>query len=124
MSVFVFENYMQTLKHCIRKSTELVVQVVNRRCEIDKANSVKTKKNLRTKFSVNEGDTCILIKVSFIFFDEIPENNMPYCPILPITKCESLFKKPCDSKILDTCEASKTSRFKRKMIDKDSILKN
>ena len=68
MSVFVFENYMQTLKHCIRKSTELVVQVVNRRCEIDKANSVKIKKNLRTKFSVNEGDTCILIKVSFIFF--------------------------------------------------------
>ena len=68
MSVFVFENYMQTLKHYIRKSTELVVQVVNRRCEIDKANSVKIKKDLLTKFSVNEGDTCILIKVSFIFF--------------------------------------------------------
>ena len=40
MSAFAFENYMQTLKRYIRKSTELVVQVVNRRCEIDKTNSV------------------------------------------------------------------------------------
>ena len=32
-------------------------------------------------------------------------------------------KKPCDSKILDICKASRSSPFKRKMIDKDSILK-
>ena len=48
---------------------------------------------------------------------------MLYCRILPITKCESLFKKPCDSKILDICKASRSRPFKRKMIDKDSILK-
>ena len=35
MSAFAFENYMQTLKCYIRKSTELVVQVANRICEID-----------------------------------------------------------------------------------------
>ena len=36
MSAFAFENYMQTLKCYIPKSTELVVQVVNRICEIEK----------------------------------------------------------------------------------------
>ena len=48
---------------------------------------------------------------------------MIYCRILPITKCESLFKKPCDSKMLDIFKAIRTSSFKRKTIDKDSILK-
>ena len=48
---------------------------------------------------------------------------MLYCRILPITKCESLFKKLCDSNMLDICKASRTSSFKRKMIDKNSILK-
>ena len=113
MSVFAFENYMQTLKRYIRKSTELVVQVVNRRREIDKTNSVKVKKDLSTKLSVSERDRCFLIKGPFIFVDEIQDNNMLYCRILPITKCESLFKKPCDSKILDICKASRTSPFKK-----------
>ena len=54
MSAFTFENYMQTLKCHIRKSKELVVQVVNRLCEIDKTNSVEVKKDLSTKLSVNE----------------------------------------------------------------------
>ena len=101
MSVFAFENYMQTLKCYIRKSTELVVQVANRICEIDKTNSVKAKKDLSTKLSVNERDRCFLTKGSLIFVDEIQDNNMLYCRILPITKSESLFKKPCDSKMLD-----------------------
>ena len=48
---------------------------------------------------------------------------MLHCHILPIKKYESLFKKPFDSKILDICKASRTSPFKRKMIDKDSVLK-
>ena len=91
MSAFAFENYMQTLKHYICKSPELVVQVVNRRCEIDETNSVKVKKDSSTKLSVNERDRCFLIKGSFIFGDEIEDNNMLYCRILPITKCESLF---------------------------------
>ena len=123
MSAFAFENYMQTLKRYIRKSAELVVQVVNRRCKVDKTNSVNVKKDLSTKLSVNERDRCFLIKGSFIFVDEIQDNNMLYCHILPITKSESLFKKPYDSKILDICKASRTSPFKRKMIDKDSIFK-
>ena len=122
VSAFAFENYMQTLKCYVRKSTGLVVQVVNRRCEIDKTNSDKVKKDLSTKLSVNERDRCFLIKGSFIFVDEIQDNNMLYCGILPITKSESL-KKPWDSKILDICKASSTSPFKSKMIDKDSILK-
>ena len=123
MSAFAFENYMQTLKRYIRKSTELVVQVVNKRCEIGKTNSAKIKKDSSTKLSVNERDRYFLIKGSLIFVDEIQDNNMLYCCILPITKCESLFNKPCDSKILDICKASRSSTFERKMIDKDSILK-
>ena len=113
---------MQTLKCHIPKSKELVVQVVNRICEIDKKHSVKVKKDLSTKLSVNERDRCFLIKGFFIFVDEI-QHNMLYCGILPITKCESLFKKPCNSKMLYICKASRTSPFKRKMIHKDSILK-
>ena len=78
MSVFAFENYMLTLKHYIRKSTELIVQVLNRRCEIDEKNSVKVKKGSSTKLPVNERDRCFLIKGSFIFGDEIQDNNMLY----------------------------------------------
>ena len=49
---------------------------------------------------------------------------MLHCHILPIKEYESLFKKkPFDSKILDICKASRTSPFKRKIIDKDSVLK-
>ena len=61
MSAFAFENYMQILKYYIHKSKELVVQVANRKCEIDKANSVKLKKDLSTKLSVTERDICFLI---------------------------------------------------------------
>ena len=68
-------------------------------------------------------DRCFLIKGSFIFVDEIQDNSILYCRILPITKCESLFKKSCDSKMLDICKASRTGSFKRKTIDKDNILK-
>ena len=63
------------------------------------------------------------MKGSFIFVDEIHDNNMLYCGILPITKCQSLLKKPCDSKILEICNTSRTSPFKRKVIDKYRILK-
>ena len=66
-------------------------------------------------------EKCFLIKGFFIFVDEI-QDNMLYCCILPITKCESLFKNPCNSKMLDIFKASRTSPFKRKMVDKDSIL--
>ena len=123
MSAFAFENYMQTLKCYIRKSTELIVQVVNRIYDIDKTSSVKSKKDLSTKLFVNERDRCFLIRRPFIFVDEIQDNNMLYCRILPTTKYECLFKKPCDSKMLEICKASRTSHFKRKMIDKDSMFK-
>ena len=83
ISVFAFENYIQILKRYIRKSTELVVQVANRRCEIDKTNSVKVKEDLSTKLSVNERDRFFLIKGSFIFVNEKQDNNMLYYRILP-----------------------------------------
>ena len=83
MSGFTSENYMQILKCHIPKSKELVVQVVNRICEIDKKHSVKVKKDLSTKLSVNERDRCFLIKGFFIFVDEI-QHNMLYCGILPL----------------------------------------
>ena len=69
--------------------------------------------------SVNERDKCLLIKGSFIFADNI----RLYCRILPITKYDSLFKNPYDTKIIDICKARRTSPFKRKIINEVGILK-
>ena len=46
MSAFTFENFIQNLKRYNRKSKELAFQVVNKKIETDKSNSVKVKKDL------------------------------------------------------------------------------
>ena len=93
---------MHALKSHKRKSKELIVDIVNQKYEIDKANSIKQSKDLCTKLSIHNRDRCFMTQDSFLFLfvDEILDNNMVLCRIIHLRKFDSLFKRPCDSKIL------------------------
>ena len=101
-SAFAFENFVHTLKSHKRKSKELIVHIVNQKYEIDKANFIKQSKDLCTKLSIHDRDRCFTTQDSFLFLfvDEILDNNMVLCRIIHLRKFDSLFKRPCDSKIL------------------------
>ena len=74
------------------------------------------------RISTSSKDRCFLLNDGFVFVKEIRANNTYLCDVL--TQTDSLFAKPCDSKLLNIAFTSKANLFnksKRKLLEKKDL---
>ena len=122
VSAFQFENYLQRLKKLIRNAHNTIVQIVKRLQEFRQMDKRFKHKSLKMKISTLAKDSCFLLSNdTYGIIRDVRSDDTFMCDIIHIDKAESLYKKPCDSKLLNIIYIRNFQSAKRNMIERCQI---
>ena len=124
VSAFPYENHLQTIKRLVRNAKNPIAQVTKRLREIEITGKYSSmiRKTETVQISTKRRNRCFqLSDEAYGFVIEKNENGTYLCDVIPQSRTENFFKKPCESKLINIAFIRSFVRAVRKIVTPDEI---
>lgn len=117
ISCFPFENHLQVIKKLVRSGKQPLVQVTKRLAERQSTETHARQFQRKTKITSKMPDNCVLLMDNAVgFIREKRSDGTLRIDMLRETDCESVFEKPCNSKLFNIMFVSSDLTVARSII--------
>ncbi|XP_052472877.1 uncharacterized protein LOC128029257 [Carassius gibelio] len=125
ISCFPFENHLQVIKKLVRSGKQPLVQVTKRLAERQCTERHARRSQSTTKLTAKMPDNCVFLMDNAVgFIQEKRSDGTLRMDVFRETDCDSLFEKPCNSKLFNIMlVSSDLTMAKRILINRESIYK-
>jgi len=125
ISCFPFENHLQVIKKMVRSGKRPLVQVTKRLAERQWTERPSRQFRSTNKLTAKMPDNCVFLMDNTVgFIQEKRNDGTIRMDVFRETDCESVFEKPCNSKLFNIMfVSSDLSMAKRILTNRESIYK-
>lgn len=125
ISCFPFENHLQVIKKMVRSGKQPLVQVTKRLAERQCTETNAGRYQSTTKITSKMPDNCVLLMDNAVgFIREKRSDGTLRMDVIGETDCDSIFEKPCNSKLFNIMfVSSDLTAAKRMLTNRASVYK-